>query len=156
HSTKIESYLKIKLDSAANTWTVWGRDGTRTTFSPTRVNGIYTYRWGQTSTVDTYGNTVAYSWNCATADCYPDAVSYNGYTVTFYRETRPDNLTHAEGYSIGLTQYRLRSVIVQLGSTPIRGYRLTYSVSAATGRSLLGSVQQFGKDLTQSAGAITS
>src|SRR5262249_49377125 len=113
HSTRIESYLKIKFDSAANTWTVWGRDGTRTTFSPTRVNGIYTYRWGQTSTVDTYGNTVTYSWNCATADCYPDAVSYNGYTITLYRETRPDYLTHAEGYSIGLTQYRLRSVIVQ-------------------------------------------
>jgi hypothetical protein len=38
HSTKVESYLKIKFDLGANTWTVWGRDGTRTIFSPTLVN----------------------------------------------------------------------------------------------------------------------
>lgn len=49
HSTKIESYLKIKFDSSTNTWSVWGKDGTKTVFSPTLVNGSFTIRWGQTN-----------------------------------------------------------------------------------------------------------
>jgi hypothetical protein len=96
HSTKMESYLKIKFDSTANSWTVWGRDGTKTTFSPTLLLGTYTVRYGQTSTVDTYGNTVTYGWACQGGDCFPDTISYNGYSVQIYRESRPDTLSFAE------------------------------------------------------------
>jgi hypothetical protein len=65
HSTNIESYLRIRFDSAANTWSVWGKDGTRSVLSPTfAVPGGGTLRWGQTSRVDTSGNTVAYQWAC--------------------------------------------------------------------------------------------
>jgi Salmonella virulence plasmid 65kDa B protein len=156
HSTKIESYLKIKFDTSANTWTVWGKDGTKTTFSPTLILGPYTVRYGQTSTVDTYGNTVTYGWACQGGDCFPDTVSYNGYTISVFRELRPDILSFAEGYGLGTTQYRLRSVIVQLGTTPIRGYKLTYTTSSVTGRSLIASVQQYGKDLVHSSGAISA
>jgi hypothetical protein len=156
HSTKIESYLRIKFDSTVNTWTIWGKDGTKTTFSAVPLPGSYSIRWGQTSTVDTFGNAVAYGWECQDGDCYPRSVSYNGYTVTLYRESRPDPLSFPEGYAIGTTQYRLRSVIVQLGANPIRGYKLTYATSAASGRSLLVSVQQYGKDLVQVSGAISS
>src|SRR4029453_15237696 len=77
HSTKVESYLKIKFDSTPNTWTVWGKDGTKTVFSPTLVNGTYTVRWGQTSTVDTYGNTVTYAWQAQGTDFYPGSVPHN-------------------------------------------------------------------------------
>lgn len=34
HSTKVESFLKIRLDSASNTWTVWAKDGTRSIYTP--------------------------------------------------------------------------------------------------------------------------
>jgi RHS repeat-associated protein len=159
HSTKIESYLRIKFDSAANTWSVWGKDGTKTVFSPTLIDinlsGTPTVRWGQTSVTDTYGNTVAYGWSCVGGDCYPNTVAYNGYSVTLYREIRPDVQAFAEDYSVGTTQYRLRSLVVQLGASPIRGYQLTYAVSPVTKRSLLTSVQQYGKDLVQSSGSIT-
>ena len=37
HSTKIESYLKIKFEPGPNTWTVWSKDGTRTIFSQTII-----------------------------------------------------------------------------------------------------------------------
>jgi RHS repeat-associated protein len=156
HSTKIESYLKIKFDSVANTWTVWGRDGTKTTFSPTLLAGSFTFRWGQTSVIDTYGNAVTYNWLCVDGpDCYPSTIAYNGYVITLYRETRPDPLTFATGYSVGRTLYRIRSLIARLGTSFIRGYKLTYTTSPVTGRSLLASVQQYGTDLTHTAGLFT-
>ena len=34
HSTKIESYLKIKFEPGPNTWTVWSKNGTKTILSP--------------------------------------------------------------------------------------------------------------------------
>src|SRR4051794_7021676 len=96
HSTKTESYLRIKRDTTANTWTVWAKDGTKTILAPVLAVGAYTVRWGQTSVTDTYGNTVTYGWACTGGDCYPNTVSYNGYNVTFFRETRPDVLSFAE------------------------------------------------------------
>jgi hypothetical protein len=55
-------------------------------------------------------------------------------------------------------RHRLRSIVVSAPSqsAPIRGYKLGYQASALTGRSLLVSVQQFGKDLAHDgAGLIT-
>jgi RHS repeat-associated protein len=151
HATKDESYLKILFEAGANTWTVWGRDGTRTIFSPTlQPTPEHTLRWGQTSAIDTKGNTVTTTWTCPPGeDCYPEAISYNGYSIAFNREStqRPDPLTFAAADVIGKTLYRLRSVFVRLGSTPIRAYRLLYSTSPLTGRSLLTSIEQFGKDV---------
>jgi hypothetical protein len=99
HSTKVESYLKIRFDAGANTWTVWGRDGTRTAFTSTLnvppaafVPGG-TLRWGQASVIDTDGNAVSSTWTCLHGDCYPSVVSYNGYQVAFHRESRPDAIT---------------------------------------------------------------
>src|SRR5262249_25435957 len=132
--------------------------GTKTTFSQilnlgTSGNSI---RWGATSAVDTYGNTVTYSWACPASECYPDSVSYNGYSVTFYREARPDPISFALGYALGTTQDRLKTVVVRLGASPIRGYQLSYTASPVTGRSLVASVQQYGKDLVVTSGSITS
>jgi hypothetical protein len=60
HATKNESYIKILFNSGTNSWTIWGRDGTRTLFSPVYQTSLGTLRWGQTSTIDTQGNTVLY------------------------------------------------------------------------------------------------
>lgn len=156
HATKIESYLKIKLDSSANTWTVYGRDGTKTTFSAMHNETAGTVCWGQASVVDIKSNTVSYGWSCVGGDCYPSSVAYNGYQVVIYRESRPDALSFASVTSIGQTLYRIKSIFVQLGTTPIRAYKLSYGTSAVTGRSLLTSVQTYGKDVVQDgSGGIT-
>jgi len=157
HFTREESYLRISYAAGANQWSVWGKDGTKTTFSSLLATTA-TYRWGQTQAVDTKTNTVAYSWSCLDNDCYPSSVSYGPYVVTFYRESRPDVATFAFGSntSLGQTTYRLRSILVALSSSPIRAYKLTYAVSAASGRSLLGSVQTFGRDVViDGSGSIT-
>lgn len=38
HATKIESYLRLKLDEVANTWEIWSRDGTKTTLKAVAGN----------------------------------------------------------------------------------------------------------------------
>ncbi|WNG62078.1 hypothetical protein F0U59_50780 [Archangium gephyra] len=173
HATRIESYLRIKYDAAANTWTVWRKDGTRVAYAPLFSayqlgTPLGTYRWGVSSVTDTSGNTVNYGWWCdgsPALDCYPDGVSYNGTLVKLYREWRPDPVTYAmgttnvyplESNTLGTTRYRLKTVDVTTSGRRVRAYQLTYTSSASTGRSLLQRVQQFGSDATlDGAGTVT-
>ncbi len=160
HTTKVESYLKITFDSAANTWTVWGKDGTRTVLTSAYTVPSGTLWWGQTSRVDTHNNTVTYAWACPGGgeDCYPASVQFGPYSVTLYREARPDVLTSASANASSLRKmsYRLRSVLVAYQGSPVRAYKLTYTTSPVTGASLLASVQQYGKDVViDGAGLIT-
>src|SRR6266568_3182168 len=160
HSTKSESYLKIRHDTTpSDTWTVWGRDGTRTVFSPTITVTPGIFRWGQTSVVDTKNNTVTYTWNCTGGDCYPGQVDYNGYRVAFFLETRPDPLSSAAYSQLNQTLYRVRSIFVSLVNVGfIRAYKLAYtpSPSPLTGRSLLASVQQYGKNVVADGSGVIS
>jgi hypothetical protein len=161
HTTKNESYLKIKQDTANNRWTVWAKNGVSTVFSPvypTGQNFTNTLLWGQSSVVDTHNSSVTYSWSCdSTLDCYPASVTFGPYSVTLNRAIRPDVTTAATGKAaLRQTQYRLLSVLVKYQTSQIRGYKLGYTTSLVTGRSLLTSVQQFGNDFTiDASGAIT-
>ncbi len=155
HATENENFKRIKLDAASNTWTVWEKSGVRSVYTSLMSAAQGTYRWGLSQVIDTLGNTVNYSWQCTT-DCYPSTVTYGPYAVWLAREARPDVLTYARGADLGRTTERLLSVIVWMpGVGHIRGYKLTYTTSPQTGRSLLASVQQFGKDLVHTNGLIT-
>src|SRR5262249_8826309 len=150
YSTKIESYNRIALN--AGTWTITYRDGTKLTYSAVYTVTPGTFRWGLSTVADTKGNTCNYNWWCDGPSpinaCYPNTVTYNGTTVTLYRETRPDPITFANGSYLGKTNYRLKTVDVQVSGSRARAYALTYSTSGFTSRSLLGSIQQYGKDAT--------
>lgn len=95
HSTKVESYLKVRFDSATNTWSVWSKDGTRTTYSPTLQVADGTVRWGQTSVTDPRGNTVQYQWT-TDSDWYPGVIDYNGYRVLINYEDRGNSHERGE------------------------------------------------------------
>ena len=153
HATKVESYLRIKQDTTANTWEITGRDGTRTTYSAVMGLGttvaLDTYRWAMTSVVDTHGNTVTYSWWCdgtPAVECYPDTITYNGNTVRFYREARSDEMTYGAGFGLARIAHRLKTIDVLVGSDRSRAYRLSYVQSAGTMVSNLSAVQQYGTD----------
>ena len=155
HATRIESYTRIKFDAAANTWTVWQKDGRRSELAPVYVVAAGTFRWGQVRAVDARGNAATYGWWCdPSADCYPSSVAYGTageLRVALSWELRPDEASFANGEYIGRARYRLRSAVVTVGSAPVRGYALTYATSASSGRSLLTSVRQYGRDLTVDA-----
>ncbi|MFH1018598.1 MAG: FG-GAP-like repeat-containing protein [Pseudomonadota bacterium] len=158
YATKLETYQRIKFDTTNNHWTVWKTDGTRMEFSPVFAvgGGFYkTLRWGLNQVLDVSGNAVNYSWWCESGlDCYPDQVSYNGVTLTFYRDLRPDIMSFAITEGLGRTNYRLKSVKVEVNATGapslLRAYKLTYKTTSprATNRSLLASVQTFGRAAT--------
>ena len=151
HSTRIQSYQRVRRDAAADRWYVWQKDGTRATYAPLYGTGLGTFRWAVVAIDDTRGNSVSYGWWCGGGDCYPDAITYNGTTVRFYREARPDPITFATGAGLGTTGYRLRSIDVTTGGSRVRTYRLGYATSGATRRTLLASVQLFGRDATVDA-----
>jgi len=149
HSTRIKNYTRIRWDGAANKWYVWGTNGDKATYESTYGTAGGTFRWMLKTIEDLHGNLITYNYWCeGGADCYLDNITYNGATVTFYRESRPDPLTFATGSGLGTTNYRLKSIAVRLSGNLARAYKLSYTTSGATQRSLLTSVQQFGKNAT--------
>lgn len=160
-TSEVENYLRIKF--ANNIWEVTARDGTKTTF--TSVGDIATdaatvpgdvnndvrlkYRWVATSVIDTIGNTVSYRYNCSDLPvCYPTTISYNGRSIRFYYETRPDYISAANGHSLSNTTKRIKTILVQTSNVTTWGYKLSYNQAPLSEASRLISVQQFGSDLT--------
>jgi RHS repeat-associated protein len=158
HSTRVENYQKIQWDSANNRWFVWTKDGVKSTYSSIHTTTGGTFRWGLTSQQDTKANTVTYAWWCDPGyNCYLDTISYNTNTIKFYWELRTDQDTFATGGGYGAVRHRLKSIDVKVGSARLRVYKLTYTTSSITQRSILQSVQQYGKDAAvDSTGAVTS
>jgi Insecticide toxin TcdB middle/N-terminal region/FG-GAP-like repeat len=160
HATRIESYLRIKRDTAANSWEVTNRDGTRLTYQPVgtwttygtgtdEVRRATDFRWLLATVVDTHGttNTVQYTYACdGVPDCYIDTIAYNGNTIRFHRESRTDPISYATGAGLGQINNRIKTIDVQVGGQRLRAYKLSYAYGTSTGRSRLASVQQFGKD----------
>ncbi|MEA2696667.1 MAG: hypothetical protein QOI66_938 [Myxococcales bacterium] len=172
HCTKSQSFRRIRFDAAADRWTIWDKNGTKSTYDKTfEVNGCQ-FRYGLTAVEDTKGNKVSYSWFTDDTDggvhkeVYPASISYNGATVTFFRELRPDPVTYGNGFDWSVQRYRLKSVLVSVRSTGaagggitqnLRAYQLAYSTSPTTGRSRLISVAQLGRDVAiDGAGSITA
>jgi len=158
HAAKIQNYARIKWESANNRWLVWGTNGNLASYQAVYGTASGTYRWMLKTVVDPRGNTVTYNYWCDPGkDCYLDNIAYNGATIKFYRELRPDPITFGTGAGLGEMRYRLRTIQVKVGSQTARAYKLNYAVSAVSSRSLLASVQQYGRDaVIDAAGAITS
>ncbi len=153
HATKTESYRRIERDLPSDSWFVWDKDGTRNTYSPTHITSGGTFRWGITQTKDTSENAIYYTWWCHEGDCYPKMVFYDigpdvqyGPRIDLYYQPRNDTITFPTGVEFGATTQRLMTIDVSVGTLRVRAYRLKYTMSATTNRSLLQSIQQFGTD----------
>lgn len=163
HATKNETYLRMALSGAgaASRWTVTAKDGTRRIYAPVLTAGTdLVFRWGLSQVVDTRGNTVTYTWaNDRVGCCWEslESITYNGVTVRFFYEARPDHEQSAMGNGVLTTVLgRIRTIDVTVGGDRLRAYRLSYTTSGATARSLLTSVQQFGRDaVLDGSGAVT-
>lgn len=163
HSTKVESYMRIALSGSGQSsrWTVTMKDGTRRVYAPIYLvnNGAAVYKWGLSQVIDTRGNTVSYTWAVNQFGCcweYPQSVSYNGTTVTFHYEQRPDIERSAIGAGLRTVYGRIKTIDVAVSGSRVRAYKLSYATSGPTSRSLLTSVQQFGRDATlDGSGTVT-
>jgi RHS repeat-associated protein len=156
HCSRIESYQRITWDSGNNRWYVWTKDGTKSTYTSQLVTASGTFRWALAEVRDPRGNAVTYSYTCGGGDCFLDNVSYNGVLVKLYWEGRPDTVSYATGASLATTGYRLKTIDVLVGGSRARAYKLSYTTSGTTARSLLVSVQQFGTNATlDGSGTVT-
>jgi RHS repeat-associated protein len=159
HSAKVENYSRITRNTTNNTWTVTGKNGLTATYKAltTVTNG--TYNWALSTFADRLGNTATYSYWCdsgTASQCYLSTISYNGTVITFYNEARPDPTTFALGAaSLGTMAYRLKTIGVQVNGSTLRAYTLAYTTSNTSGRSMLSSVTQYGRDATISGSAVT-
>jgi virulence plasmid B protein len=155
HTTRIETYTRIRLNKASNTWMVWRPNGTRLVMSPKRGNTgspDTTLRWLLTEVIDTHGNQVHYNWICgATSTCYISDIYYGegksctatpptgpdspgtpigsplaGANVHFFWEGRPDPPSIAMSGTLEETDSRLRAIQVSEGWRPVRVYQINY------------------------------
>ncbi len=154
HCTEIQNYSRIVFEDFSDTditndvWYVYGTNGNLATYSQHFTTTKGNFRWYLTSVLDTHGNEVIYTYEPdGDLAVYLDTITYNGTTVTFYRESRADVITFATGASLGKVRHRLKTVDVQTSGSQVRAYTLTYDASA-TSSSLLVNVQQYGNDVT--------
>ncbi len=157
YSTKYQTYQRILLDSSQQTWTVWQKNGSKAVYKADFTTSKGTERWLVSSVSDPLGNTVTYgSWKDGSDNSYLQKISYNGTVITFYLESRPDPILRATGVGMAKVSYRLKTVDITTGGQPVRAYALKYTISTRTNRSVLSSVQQFGRDRTlDNNGAVT-
>jgi RHS repeat-associated protein len=173
---KIETFERIAYDSAVSGhWYVWSKTGTRMTFAPRLASASRTSSdvavWRLVSVQDVLGNEVSYTYTPPLSDrvqpgidqilpeTYLSAITYNGamdvdgqftgVAIRFFNEPRPDPISYANGRSLTTMSERLSTIDVTVGGERARAYIVSYeTASASTGRSLLSSVQQFGRDAT--------
>jgi RHS repeat-associated protein len=164
HCTRHQSYQRIRQDAAANAWYVWEPDGTKKTYTPLYCVASCSapafdqiFRWALRTEQDPNGNTVTYGYWCDPGqNCYLDTIAYGTTTVRLWREARPEDISFANGSYVGHTNFRLRSIQVDVGGRHRNAYGLAYATGPDSRRSILTGVRRYGTDVViDGAGAIT-
>jgi hypothetical protein len=160
HCTRIQNYARIK--QLGGTWTVEGTNGNDATYAPLLETALGTVVWALQSMRDRHGNEVTYDYWCDPGTpphdaCYLGTLSYNQTQVIFHSELRPDPIEAANGSHIGVTRHRLSAVEVKVGppgqAETARVYDIAYVESSNSGRSLVSSIQQYGRGATLATAA---
>lgn len=108
-----------------------------------------------TSRTDPSGNVVTYSYATTNGTSTLASIAYNGTTITFATEGRPDPLSYATGVGLRRLDRRLKTIAIRTDGALERAYALAYTAGAAGTGSYLASVREFGSDAVfDAAGAI--
>ena len=149
YTTKIESFLRIAFQPSleGGIWFVWDKLGRKSTYAHHLSVGNH---WHLAKLEDTLGKVVTYHYskdvnqnpapsgtqNGALTSASPppdqeylDEISYNGTSVRFYSELRPDLITTGTGVSLLTTSRRLATVAISTRGELARAYALAYRPS---------------------------
>ena len=121
------------------------------------------FRWCLDRVEDPHGNYMTISYTGDQGQGYLARIDYTGHGTTaptnrviFHLEDRTDAVPMYTSHFLMKTAKRLKTIEVQANGNLIRAYKLTYTSSAGTSRSLLSQVQQVGSDATVDAtGTVT-
>ena len=138
----------------------FGRTAATRVANPSDVTKIF--RWCLDRVEDLDGNYMTISYTGDQGQGYLARIDYTGHgstrptnSVIFHLETRPDAVPMYTSHFLMKTAKRLKTIEVRANNRLVRAYKLTYTSSAGTSRSLLRSVTQYGKDATIRSGSIT-
>ncbi|XWN32955.1 MAG: toxin TcdB middle/N-terminal domain-containing protein [Devosia sp.] len=164
-TTRIESYQRIRYAGGNNEWIVTRKDGVKYTFRPVADYTTYNnndlqerqlandYRWLLATVRDLNGNQVTYDYGCAqVAYCRPTRITYNGYLVRFYYESRPDPFTYATGAGTLRVAQRLQTIETRANNVTRAAYQMIYNDNAPDGVSQLRRIQRFGTNVVITSG----
>ncbi|MCJ7546373.1 MAG: FG-GAP-like repeat-containing protein, partial [Deltaproteobacteria bacterium] len=165
YGTKIEgAFTKYTFNGSTGGWEAIARDGTKyfygTTAASRQDNAKGVFKWCLDRVEDVHGNYLTVTYTKDQGEIYLERIGYTGNTnglaptnyVRFYLEDRPDQYTSA----FVKTAKRLKTMEVNAGGSRVRAYKLSYTQSQGTARSLLSNIQQYGADATVNAsGAVT-
>src|SRR3989441_764446 len=151
-------------------WEATDKKGTRYLFGqtamtrqadPADANKIF--KWCLDRVEDTNGSYMTVTYFGDQGQGYLDHIDYTGNgstqptnTVKFYLEDRPDAPPMYTTNFLVTTAKRLKTIDVLANGNRVRTYKLSYTISSSTSRSMLSSVQQYGKDATvDGSGTVT-
>src|SRR2546425_4002139 len=152
-------------------WEETDKKGTRYLFGQTAMtrqadpaNAANIFKWCLDQVIDANGNYMTVTYFGDQGQGYLDHIDYTGNgstaptnTVKFYLEDRPDAPPMYTTNFLVKTAKRLKTIEVKANSVMVRAYKLSYTTSDSTSRSLLSSMQQYGKDATlDGTGTITA
>jgi RHS repeat-associated protein len=165
YGTKIEgAFTKYTFNPGTGGWEAIARDGTKYFYGQTAASrqdstaGVF--KWCLDRVEDVHGNYLTVTYSKDQGEIYLEQINYTGNTdgltaknyVKFYLEDRPDQYTSA----FVKTAKRLKTIEVNAGGSRVRAYKLSYTQSQGTARSLLSTVQQFGTDAAiDASGTVT-
>jgi RHS repeat-associated protein len=162
YAPRIENYVRIRFNTASNTWEVTSKDGTKQIYSSVEVGTTATtFRWLLTSVVDRRGNHVDYAYTCsAGVECVINTINYFNQgsatsisTVKFYSEARLgpaaptyEAITYAMGNGIRTISQRIKTIEMRTSSGLVRAYSFKYDATSYSNLSRLLSIQEYGND----------
>jgi len=156
HCPRVQNYERVENLTATNQWRVTSKDGTTRTY--TALIGVpVTTLWGLSSVTDTHGNSVSYTYGCASSvgPCYLNEISYGASQIRFLRSPRPDTIQFASSNQLATMTERLSGIDVLVSGQRAWSYGLTYEQGVTSTRSRLKSIQRFGSNATVSGGSVT-
>jgi RHS repeat-associated protein len=169
YTTRNEQFVVIKhvvnaTNPLAERWLVTDKAGTLRTYAPDISGAVapsgptVVSRFHLARVADLRGNTVTYDYTSNTGNVEPTLanIEYDGTTINFYDESRPDSSSRAVGGALIQLRTRLKTIDVLVGTARARAYGLAYVSHTDEFRSVLASVSTYGTSATVNAtGTIT-
>lgn len=135
----------------------------KTGWSPSAASGTFRWALDRIETVNGDVTTVTYQTFTGSPRIYPSLLSYNGHTsglgtfctVQFNLADRPDDsISCKPGFRVDLTK-RLDTIEHKVNGAWVWKWKLNYTQSASTKRSMLTSINRYGTDATTSLPVIS-
>ena len=154
------SFNLYALDTSNNAWTLTMKNGVVFLFGTTitsrqdnPANTIQVSKWFVDKQSDTNGNFISYFYTKDQGQVYPNYIAYTNtstttgiYKINFTYQARPDaSVAYNQGFSV-TTAKRLAQLEVTSNGSWARHYDVAYSISPNSGRSLIQSITESGRN----------